>query len=470
MTPGRPRSLAGGLSARLALQTFLGLTFVSALVFLAIDGHLILGQRARLAEMRELVQHLAEESGSPASPGDLKHLLGDVFAGHADFGLELYDPSADAATAPVLRAGMVLPDGSSDLSHHDVRATGFDLNAPGGPELRARLLLHTERDDVLLRRLALTLAVAVALGTLINSLAASWRVRRDLRPVSRLADQIDALDADSLERRLHDEGQPLELQPLVARFNDLLDRLGGSYRQMASFNADVAHELNTPLATMTTSNEVALRGDGDLDAMRELLGSNLEELQRLSGIVRDMLFLSTAERGARARAVPVSSLAAEARGVLDYHEAALEEAGLAVEITGDAAARVDARLLRRALSNVIGNATRHADRGSTIDVHIDGTNRTGTQVEISIVVSNSGDTVPVEHLPRLFDRFYRVESGRAPAGNASAGTPVGARHGLGLSIVAAIAHMHAGRTFARSADGLTSIGIVLPESPPDTTR
>ena len=468
----RPRSLAGGLSARLALQTFLGLTFVSALVFAAIDGHLILGQRARLAEMRALVEHLAEESGSRASPGDLEHLLEDVFSGHADFGLELFDRSGEAAApaVPVLQAGLVLPDGTSNLSHHDVRVDTFGLKAADGPAMGARLLLHTERDDALLRRLALTLGIAVALGTLINSLAAAWRVRRDLRPVSRLADQIDALDVDFLERRLDDEGQPLELRPLVARFNDLLDRLGGSYRQMAAFNADVAHELNTPLATMTTSNEVALRGGRDLDAMRDLLGSNLEELQRLSGIVRDMLFLSTAERGARARTAPVPSLAAEAHEVVDYHEASLEEAGLAVEITGDAAARVDAPLLRRALSNVIGNATRHAEPGSTIDVHIDGAHRRGSPPEISIVVSNTGETVPAEHLPKLFDRFYRVEGARGPAMDGPAGTPVATRHGLGLSIVAAIAHMHAGRTFARSADGLTSIGIVLPESPPGTTR
>ena len=472
--PGpRPGSLAGALSARLALQSLLGLALVSALVYAAIDRHLAAGQTGRLDEMRTLVEHLAEETDAGAAPGDLEHVLEDVFAGHADFGLELFDAEGPSASVPRLQAGLVTPDGRSHLAegHEDVRTVAFALRAEDGRQMRARLLLHTRRDDELLFRLALTLGLAVALGTLLNSVAASWRVRRDLAPVGRLAERIDALDARSLERRLDGADQPLELRPLVARFNDLLDRLSRSYRQMAAFNADVAHELNTPLTTLITSVEVALRGRADdADALRELLGSNLEELERLAGIVRDMLFLSTAERGARARTTDVPSLAAEVREVVDYHEAALEEAGVRVEITGDARARVDAGLLRRALSNLIGNATRHAEPGTTIDVHVDRRAARGADPEIVVTVSNVGETVAGEHLARLFDRFYRVDRrGGDAVGAEPRRSP---RHGLGLSIVAAIARMHAGRTFARSADGLTSIGLIVSEGirPGSTAR
>ena len=463
--PGlRSASLASALSARLALQSLLVLALVSALVYAATDRHLAVGQTGRLDEMRTLVEHLAEEADAGTAPGDLEHVLEDVFAGHADFGLELLDAEGPSASAPRLQAGLVTPDGRSHLAegHEDVRTVSFALRAGDGREMRARLLLHTRRDDELLFRLALTLGVAVALGTLLNSVAASWRVRRDLAPVGRLAERIDGLDARSLERRLDGADQPLELRPLVARFNDLLDRLSRSYRQMAAFNADVAHELNTPLTTLITSVEVALRGrTDDPDALRELLGSNLEELERLAGIVRDMLFLSTAERGARARTTDVPSLAAEVREVVDYHEAALEEAGVRVEITGDARARVDAGLLRRALSNLIGNATRHAEPGTTIDVHLDRRTARDAGSEIVVTVSNVGETVAEEHLPRLFDRFYRV--GRRGGGGVAADPRQSPRHGLGLSIVAAIARMHAGETFARSADGLTSIGLIVPE-------
>ena len=462
-------SLAGRLSARLALQSLLGLALVSTLVFVAIDVHLRHGQTTRLAEMRALVEHLVEEAGPGSGPEEVEHLLEDVFAGHADFGLELLGADGRSLLSPTARTGLVMPDGSSAFDHDDVRTDVFTLAATGADPVQARLSLHTRRDQALLARLGLTLLAGVLLGTLINSAAASWRVRRDLAPVRGLARQIDALDATTLEHRIDDTGQPLELQPLVARFNDLLDRLHASYRQMASFNADVAHELNTPLATMTTSNEIALRNETDVDRLRELLGSNLEELGRLAGIVRDMLFLSTAERGARARTTWVSSLAEEVRGVIDYHEAVLEEAELVVEITGDASARVDRRLLRRALSNLIANATHHATPGSVVDVHV-GPDRGEGDEAISLLVSNVGETIPAEHLPRLFERFYRVAPGRTERTASGDGGTAAARHGLGLSIVAAIARMHGGRTLARSGDGLTSIGVVLPRSSPEGRR
>ena len=101
-----------------------------------------------------------------------------------------------------------------------------------------------------------------------------------------------------------------------------------------------------------------------------MLGSNLEELQRVASIVHDMLFLSQADRGVIARRVPTTSLAALALQVCTYHEAALEDAGLALEIVGDASGSFDTPLLQRALSNLVGYATRYAQRGSTVRVEI----------------------------------------------------------------------------------------------------
>jgi two-component system heavy metal sensor histidine kinase CusS len=182
--------------------------------------------------------------------------------------------------------------------------------------------------------------------------------------------------------------------------------------------------------------------------LREVLGSNLEELQRVAGIVQDMLFLSQADRGAAARRVATPSLAALARAVAEYHEAALAEAALGLQIEGDAAGEFDTRLLQRALSNLLSNATRYADRGTTIRIAI----RADGSAEVTLTVTNQGPAIPPEHLPKLFDRFYRSDPARTGADQ---------NHGLGLSIVAAIARMHGGRGFARSADRLTSIGISI---------
>src|SRR3989442_950748 len=130
------------------------------------------------------------------------------------------------------------------------------------------------------------------------------------------------LSAQDLQRRLDDSGQPQELRPLIAQFNALLERLAVAYRQMEAFNADVAHELNTPLTTLISSCELALRKPRSEAELREVLASNLEDLRRMAGIVADMLFLSQADRGQGARLAPWASLAALAHEVIDIHEAA----------------------------------------------------------------------------------------------------------------------------------------------------
>ena len=175
----------------------------------------------------------------------------------------------------------------------------------------------------------------------------------------------------------------------------MLGRLELAYEQLEGFNADVAHELCTPLATLIGSTELALRKARDAHELREVLGSNLEELQRVASIVHDMLFLSQADRGASARRIPTPSLAALARQVSNYHEAALADAGLALEIVGEAEGSFDTPLLQRALSNLVGNATRYAQRGSTVRVEITGA--PGGDVLLRVV--NRGAPIAPDHLP-----------------------------------------------------------------------
>ncbi|HVR48438.1 MAG TPA: ATP-binding protein, partial [Pseudorhodoferax sp.] len=226
-----------------------------------------------------------------------------------------------------------------------------------------------------------------------------------------------------------------------------------AYRQMEAFNADVAHELNTPLTTLISSSELALRKARSMDELQDVLGSNLEELARLARIVADMLFLSRAHRGIGARREHVESLAQLAADVVEFHEAAMQEANVALRMRGDASGNVDARLLQRALSNLLGNATRHATAGSTIALDLHRTEAGN----IEIVVENEGQTIDPVHLPRLFDRFFRVDPARTHADR---------NHGLGLAIVGAIAHMHQGGTLAQSEAGRTRIGLWLADPAP----
>jgi len=148
-------------------------------------------------------------------------------------------------------------------------------------------------------------------------------------------------------------------------------------------------------------------------------------------------------------AMTLASLAAE---VVEFHEAALWEVSMCAEVQGDASASVDAPLLRRALSNLLCNATRYGDPGSRVFIRIEPLLEGG--VEIS--VTKRGPDVEPVHLPRLFDRFYRADAARTHGDR---------NHGLGLAIVAGIARMHGGEVFAESANGITCIGMRLGQAP-----
>ena len=433
-------SLGRRLSLWLAIQTIIGLTLVSIGVYFATASALASRQDEALVQKRALVTHLLEEARRDGDLASLTHKLEDFFAGHPELGLELHRQD-----------GSELYRSAHDESDAErVRTVTFSLSSSNGAvgDVTARVSLNPRADDDLLQRLAATLAAAALLGALAASIGGVLLVRLGLTPLQHLVDQTRDLDADSLGRPLDGSVQPTELQPLIGQINALLERLRRAYQQLEGFNADVAHELNTPLSTIITSTELALRKTRDPEALRDMLGSNLEELHRMSDIIKDMLFLSHAERGGRARRTLVPSLAAIAAEVIDYHDAALVDAELRVEVIGDLAGEFDVPLIKRAISNLLGNATRYAERGSTVRIEI----AMAPAGMARLAVVNRGQPIAAEHLPRLFDRFYRAD----PARNQS-----DANHGLGLSIVAAIARMHGGEPLAESEDWHTRIGIML---------
>jgi two-component system heavy metal sensor histidine kinase CusS len=340
---------------------------------------------------------------------------------------------------------------AQQMSEH-VRARDFGIDTPGvaGGSVRARYTVDYAHDAAMGTRWAWILTiVTLAAGAAVGA-GSWWHVRRALNPLRVLAGQTRAMSPSQLDRRLTLTDPAEELLPWVQQFNALMDRLQRAYVQLESFNADVAHELRTPLATLIGQTEVALSRERDVDSLRDTLVSNLEEMQRLAALVNDMLFLSQADRGAVARRGEPVSLALLAQQVTEFHEATLEDAGLKLRIDGDANVAVDVALLKRALSNLVGNATRFAAPGSTVVVVI----APDTLEQVRVTVENAGDGIEPEHLPRLFDRFFRVDSARCCDNEIQ-------HHGLGLAIVAAIARMHAGRTLAESTAGTTRVGFTL---------
>jgi two-component system, OmpR family, heavy metal sensor histidine kinase CusS len=214
----------------------------------------------------------------------------------------------------------------------------------------------------------------------------------------------------------------------------------------------VAHELRTPLANMIGGTQVALSRQRSAGEFQEALQSNLEELERLRGVVNDMLFLARADQGEAATGLTAADVAHEVEMTIEFFEPLLDETGTTVAIEGElrAQATMNVALFRRALTNLLQNAIEHSAPGAKLAVTI--TRKVGA---IWIAVSNPGATIEDVHLPRLFDRFYRVDSSRHDAGELHG-------HGLGLAIVKAVASMHGGTTLATSDGGVTTIAFSIP--------
>jgi len=307
------------------------------------------------------------------------------------------------------------------------------------------------------------LVIATLASGAIVAAGAWWRARRLLQPLRELAAQTRAISPQRLDQRLALADPAEELQPWITQFNALMSRVGQAYAQLEGFNADVAHELRTPIAALMGHVEVALSRDRPAAELRETMALLLEELQQMSALIDDMLFLSRADRGARARRSAARSLRPLAEQVVEYHEGVLDEAGVRAEVVGQAQLAVDEALVRRALSNLLSNAARYAERGSTVRVSIEMPGvASDCDPRVRFTVENRGATIDTEVLPRLFDRFFRAEVARSACQEH--------HHGLGLAIVAAVARMHGGDTFAQSNGGLTRIGFELCGAPESSSH
>ncbi|MFQ6556028.1 heavy metal sensor histidine kinase [Pseudomonas sp. Lb2C1-1] len=315
------------------------------------------------------------------------------------------------------------------------------------PELRFIVGLDSTPFLKTLDHFTKILILTSALGIGLVALLGYWIARFGLGPVRRLSRQANSLPPGDSKQRLDTEALPGELQELAVSFNGALARQEAAWCQLEGFNANVAHELRTPLTNLIGQTQVALAHGREVSELQDLLQSNLEELERMGTIVNDMLFLAGAESGQRATELSDVSLYEEASKTVEYLEPVLHDKQLSVVIQGDMRVCIDRRLFHRSLANLIQNAARYAVPTSTITVTLASH---GMQVEVS--VSNAGEPIDNVHLERLFERFYRADTARARSD---------AHHGLGLSIVRAVASMHGGRVFAHSKDGLNTFGFSL---------
>jgi heavy metal sensor kinase len=302
-----------------------------------------------------------------------------------------------------------------------------------------------------LRDLLVVLGIGLPLAVLVAGLGAYWLARQALAPVERMTERAELITADRLGERLPVHHPDDEMGKLATVFNGTLGRLEESFEQMRRFTADVSHELRTPLTAIRSVGEVGLRGHRDEAAYRTIVGSMLEEADRLASLVDRLLTLSRAEtRQARLSkdVVELTELVDEVAG----HLAVLaEEKGQTIDVAHEAtpAAVADRLVLRQAIINLVDNAIKFTPDGGRIRIRI-----SEREHDAVIDVTDSGPGIPADVAPRIFDRFYRVSEGSGPVGT-----------GLGLSISKSAVEANGGRlTLEASGPGGSTFRITMPRN------
>jgi len=257
--------------------------------------------------------------------------------------------------------------------------------------------------------------------------------RHGIRPVEEMAATAGHISSTNLHERILPEGYPFELASLAGTFNKMLDRLEASFERISRFSTDIAHDLRTPVNNIRGEAEVALARARTIEEYRDVVESCLEEAVRLSDLIGDLLFLARAESPLthlRRERVDVVALLG---GMREYYEASAAVGGISLSTVVSAEpviAELDRTLVQRAVGNLVSNAMAHTPPGGSVVL------ATNTEsATIRIEVSDTGVGIPAEALPRVFDRFFRVDTSRSQA---SGGT------GLGLAIVQSITQLHGG--------------------------
>ncbi|CAB1369051.1 heavy metal sensor histidine kinase [Denitratisoma oestradiolicum] len=296
-----------------------------------------------------------------------------------------------------------------------------------------------------------TLWSVVVLAAFITGLLGWMAAKRGLTPLHAIKREAAAITADRLDSRLPTESIPVELVDLAETLNQMLARLEDSFRRLSDFSSDIAHELRTPVSNLLTQTQVMLSRSRTVDEYQDVLASNAEELERMAKMIADMLFLAKADNDLVMPNLEAVDLRTEAEGLASFYEAVAEENGVTLTVDGSATVSGDRLMLRRAIGNLLSNAFGHTPRGSYVRIQI-GMNEDRTAM---IQVENSGETISPEHLPRLFDRFYRTDPSRKRLADGA---------GLGLAITRSIIQAHGGSVSVQSAEGVTMFELKIPAS------
>lgn len=427
-------------------------TLVSATVLLGLGGLTVLAVQAHFDELDQATLrdkvHLIQELGSTsASLAEFTTRLHDVM--HSHHGLAVTVRNTDGI---LFRSESTHANGSEAAlppAHWQTVQDTLPSPEPDGGTLSVQAALDPIHHTHFMGRFQLILWAYVALATLASGLLGWLAARNGLSPLRAMKARAQAVSAHRLDERMPVDAVPVELADLAQSLNDMLLRLQTDFERLSAFSSDLAHELRTPISNLLTETQVTLSQKRMADDYRNTLASNSEELQRLARMVSDMLFLAKTEHGLALPHPEAIALDTEVAALADFYEALAADKCLQLVTEGAAQMEGDRLMVRRALSNLLSNAIRHAPAHGQVCIAIRSTSQ-GAEVS----VSNQGEAIAPDVLPRLFDRFYRADTARRhPASDGA---------GLGLAITRAIMQAHGGTVSASSEHGINRFTLVFP--------
>lgn len=457
-------SLLWRLTALFSLLSVAVVSGFAVLVVRANEQHFLDLDHATLLDKSQLIAEILQHASSPTEAqsrlGDAlgsspeMHALVQRASGETFFQSPHYPRSAhDPLSAPANnRTAMGSPTAASahDGSGRTVEwVTQAQAPFAAGERFQVTTVLETAHHDNFMVELQRRLIAYSALAMLVATALAALAARRGLKPLRTMQEKAQQVSGHRLKARMPIESVPLEFAQLAQDLNQMLERIDDDVQRLIAFSSDLAHELRTPINNLLTQSQVALATPREAAAYRDILGANVEELQHLARTVADMLYLAKTERGVDWPHREQVEAEVEVTRVFDFYEALAEDRGLQLEQHGAATVFADRLMLRRALSNLLSNAIRHASSPSTVEVWID-----GDAVATRLAVRNQGPTIAPDVLPLLFERFYRGDTARTH--------PHVEGTGLGLAITRAIAQAHGGDIGVTSVNGTTVFTLSLP--------
>lgn len=360
-----------------------------------------------------------------------------------------FPPPVPASVVPVTGTKRKSPAGNILL----IMAARSETGVARRGQWTLQVALDVSSDEALLASYRWTFIVVLIAGAVFAGGAGVFIARKGMEPLTEIAVTAHRITASHLHERIAATRWPSELAELARAFDAMLDRLQDSFTRLSQFSADLAHELRTPINNLRGEAEVALSRTRSTEEYQQILASGLEECEQLSRMIDGMLFLARADnQNAAINRVDIDARK-EIEAVREFYEALARERDIEVTCQGTARFRGDPDLFRRAISNLLSNALQHTPAQGAVRIRIHGADPASVRIE----VRDNGAGISPEHLPKIFDRFYRVDRSRSERARGT---------GLGLAIVRSIMQLHGGTAAIQSTVGEgTVVTLDFPAQP-----